>query len=115
VTGPALDRVIHPINHLRLCAALATVEEAEFAALRDTLGVADPALSKYLKALQNAGYVTLSKPVSNGRRRTWASLTPAGRAAFRAHVAALQRLAAPVPGPSGADAVGGEHVDRVVG
>lgn len=61
--------------------------------LRDSLGVADSVMSKHLKVLQDAGYVTLSKPATAGRVRTWASLTAAGRRAFRGHVAELQRLA----------------------
>jgi DNA-binding MarR family transcriptional regulator len=73
------------------------VTDAEFATLRDTLGVADSVMSKHLKVLQHAGYVTLTKPTGSGRVRTWVSLTPRGRHAFRAHVAELQRLAAIPP------------------
>jgi DNA-binding MarR family transcriptional regulator len=56
------------------------------------LGVADSVLSKHLKVLQDAGYVTLSKPTGRGRVKTWASLTPAGKRAYAAHVAALKKL-----------------------
>jgi DNA-binding MarR family transcriptional regulator len=92
-TEPAFDEIIHAPNRLRICAALFAVTEAEFATLRDMLGVSDPVLSKHLRVLQDAGYLTLSKPTGEGRVRTWASLTSAGRAAFRAHVAELERLA----------------------
>src|SRR5690606_33237983 len=55
--------------------------------------VTDPVLSKHLRTLHEAGYVTLTKPTGRGGRvRTWVSLTSTGRRAFEAHVAELQRL-----------------------
>jgi DNA-binding MarR family transcriptional regulator len=53
-------------------------------------------MSKHLSALADAGYVSLRKAASEGRQRTWASLTSAGRKAFGAHVKALEALAAAV-------------------
>lgn len=94
MSRPVFDEIIHAPNRLRICAVLAEVADAEFATLRDTLGVADSVMSKHLKVLQDAGYVALAKPTGRGRVRTWVSLTPAGREAFRAHVAELQRMAA---------------------
>ena len=91
---PVFDEIIHAPNRLRICAALSPVAEAEFATLQDTLGVADSVMSKHLKVLQAAGYVTLTKRTGSGRVRTWVSLTSAGRRAFRGHIAELQRLAA---------------------
>jgi len=110
---PVFDEIIHAPHRLRICAMLAPVSDTEFATLRDTLGVADSVVSKHLRVLQDAGYVTLTKPTGSGRVRTWVSLTPAGRKAFRAHVLELQRLAAavtataaptsaPAPGTTGA-------------
>lgn len=94
MTTPRFDELIHPPHHLRLCAMLNTAPEVEFAALRDALGVSDPSLSKYLRNLSAAGYVGLTKPARpSGRRRTWAHLTPAGRAAFHSHLAEIARLA----------------------
>ena len=100
MSRPVFDEIIHAPNRLRTCAVLATVADAEFATLRDTLGVADSVMSKHLKVLQDAGYVTLTKPTGSGRVRTWVSLTPAGRKAFRGHVAELQRMAAIAVGTS---------------
>jgi DNA-binding MarR family transcriptional regulator len=94
MTTPRFDETIHAPQRLRVCAILAAVDKAEFATLRDSLDVADSVLSKHLKVLVEAGYVTLDKPSGSGRVRTWASLTRAGRAAFAGHVAELQRLAA---------------------
>ena len=58
------------------------------------MDLAQPLVSKHLKVLVEAGYVSLDKPSGSGRVRTWARLTPSGRAAFSGHVAELRRLAA---------------------
>jgi DNA-binding transcriptional ArsR family regulator len=89
----AFDPVIHAPARLQIMAVLAGVQEAEFAMLRKTADVSDSVLSKHLSALADSGYVRLRKAAMDGRQRTWASLTRAGRAAFRGHVAALTALA----------------------
>lgn len=86
------DAVIHPPTRLQIMAVLTEVQDAEFARLRSTTGVSDSVLSKHLSALVEAGYVALRKAASDGRSRTWASATRAGRKAFAAHVAALTAL-----------------------
>lgn len=90
----AFDEVIHAPLRLRICAFLDAVETAEFAVLRDMLDVADSVVSKHLRTLADAGYVTLDKPTGRGRVRTWVHLTDAGRAAYRGHVAELRRITA---------------------
>lgn len=91
--APRFDAVIHAPGRLQICGILSAADEAEFAMLRDTLEVSDSVLSKHLKALEDAGHIRLRKAAADGRQRTWASLTPPGRAAFAGHVAELQRLA----------------------
>lgn len=86
------DETIHAPIRLKLCAALRRVESAEFGALRDDLQVADSVLSRHLKVLAEAGYVTLDKPTGRGRVKTWARLTRDGRRAFDGHVAALRAM-----------------------
>lgn len=87
------DPAFHQPVRLQVGAILSTAQEAEFARLRDIAGVADSVMSKHLSALTEAGYVTLRKSALDGRQRTWAALTHAGRKAFAAHVDALRRLA----------------------
>lgn len=87
------DPAFHQPVRLQVGAVLSTAHDAEFARLRDIAGVADSVMSKHLSALAEAGYVALRKSTVEGRQRTWAVLTPAGRKAFAAHVAALRRLA----------------------
>ncbi|MDQ8043512.1 MAG: transcriptional regulator [Solirubrobacteraceae bacterium] len=88
----ALDPAIHAPARLQLCAILSAVDEAQFATLRDELGVSDSVLSKHLAALSELGYVRLRKELLGKHRATWVSLTPVGRRAFNGHVAALRAL-----------------------
>ena len=90
---PIFDPVIHAPGRLQICAILSSIDDAEFAMIRDRIGVSDSVLSKHIKQLEEAGYVSLMKAPFDGRQRTWISLTGKGRKAFAAHVAELQRLA----------------------
>jgi DNA-binding MarR family transcriptional regulator len=90
----SLDPVIHAPLRLQVCAILAGEEAVDFASLRRTADVSESVLSKHVKVLAAAGYVEIRKAASAGRQRTWLALTPAGRAAFAAHAAALQDLLA---------------------
>ena len=91
---PQFDPTIHAPNRLQICAMLATVDTAEFGAVRETIGVSDSVLSKHVRQLEEAGYVKLTKATVASRMRTWLSLTSKGKAAFKAHVAELEKLAA---------------------
>ncbi len=93
IAPPQFDAVIHAPGRLQICALLASVDEGEFSVLRDSVGISDSVMSKHVKQLEDAGYVSVKKAALNGRSRTWLSLTPAGRSAFNAHVAELNRLA----------------------
>jgi hypothetical protein len=64
-------------------------------ASRVVLGTATPSSVAYAIALAAAiwaAYVRRRKGVDRGRRTTWIALTPRGRAALGAHVAALREL-----------------------
>ena len=88
----AFDPVIHAPIRLQTCAILASADRVEFGLIRDTLEVSDSVLSKHLKQLEEARFVKLHKATSDGRLRTWLSLTQAGRKAFERHVKELERL-----------------------
>ena len=64
---PVFDPVIHAPGRLQICAILSSVDEAEFALIRDTIKVSDSVLSKHLKQLEDAGYITLTKTPVDGR------------------------------------------------
>lgn len=79
---------------LQIVAVLAQVQQAEFQRLKTVTGCSDSVMSKHLAALAEAGLIRLGKAASEGRSRTWASLTRHGRAVLDAHVAALRRILA---------------------
>ena len=85
------DELIHPATRLQIVALLAAADWADFAFIRDQLGLSDSALSKQLSTLEEACYVHIERPVSE-RRRVRARLTPSGRQAFNGHVAALRAI-----------------------
>ena len=91
------DELIHPATRLSVVALLAAADWADFAFIRDQIGLSDSALSKQLATLEEAGYVAIDRPVSERRRRVRARLTPLGRERFAAHVAALQGIIAAAP------------------
>ena len=92
--GAKFDELIHPATRLSVVALLAAADWADFAFIRDRIGLSDSALSKQLATLEEAGYVAIERPVSERRRRVRARLTPLGRERFTAHVAALQGIIA---------------------
>jgi DNA-binding MarR family transcriptional regulator len=92
MTTEQFDELIHPATRLSIVSLLAAADWADFAFIRDRLDLSDSALSKQLTTLEEAGYITIDRPVSDKRRRVRARLTPLGRERFDGHVAALQRI-----------------------
>ena len=89
---PRFDELIHQSTRLSIVGLLAAADWADFAFLRDRLGMSDSALSKQLSTLEAAGYVSIDRPFSDSCRRVRARLTERGMEAFRAHVAALREI-----------------------
>ncbi|HJV43855.1 transcriptional regulator [Caulobacter sp.] len=92
-----LDPVIHAPNRLQMCCMLAAVDTIDFATVREALDVSESVLSKHVKTLEEAGYVKVRKAASEGRQRTWLSLSSPGRKALKGHLAALRAMMASVP------------------
>jgi DNA-binding MarR family transcriptional regulator len=92
MTEARFDELIHQSTRLSIMGLLAAADWADFAFLRDRLGMSDSALSKQLSTLEAAGYVSIDRPLSDSRRRVRARLTEPGMEAFRAHVAALREI-----------------------
>ena len=87
-----LDEVIQAPVRFSIMATLSGVGEAEFSFVRDTVEISDSTLSKQVALLEGVGYVHVKKGYVGKRPRTWLSLTPTGRAALVAHVAALDSI-----------------------
>jgi DNA-binding MarR family transcriptional regulator len=96
MTNARFDELIHPSTRLSIVALLAAADWVDFAFVRDELGLSDSALSKQLSTLEEAGYISIERPLSDRRRRVRARLTQEGRAAFEGHVAALRAIVDPV-------------------
>lgn len=94
---PSFDEFLHSPIRLRVCGLLSKVDSVEFRVVRDTLTITDAHLSKTVRSLVEAGYLTQTRRSSDRRddRRllTWLSLTDKGKRAFVAHFAALQVIA----------------------
>jgi DNA-binding MarR family transcriptional regulator len=88
-----LDDTIHSPVRFSIVAALASVDQAEFGVVRDTVEVSDSVLSKQVATLEKSGHVKVIKGYVGRRPRTWLALTRAGRTAFERHLAALIEIA----------------------
>jgi len=90
-----LNSLIHQPTRLRIMAALVSLDEgdkADFTFLRDLLGLTDGNLSVHLQRLEEAGYAAVEKTFVGRRPRTLIWAAQEGRAAFAAHVDALERI-----------------------
>lgn len=102
--GAKLDPVIHPVNRLRICAALKSAGAVEgdgpdrdmrFSALRDLVGLSDATLSKQLGALETHNYISRHREYGASRAKdtVWVSLTATGAGVLSSHLCALQEIA----------------------
>ena len=90
-----LNEIIHQPARLRIISALAALEsdaKVDFTYLKKLLDLTDGNLGAHLLKLEEAGYVAQEKTFVDRKPRTYVLLTPAGRAAFTEHVAALKQI-----------------------
>jgi DNA-binding MarR family transcriptional regulator len=94
----APDDIIHQPVRLRVMAALSALPPADegldFVRLKSLTGATDGNLGAHLDHLARAGYVEVAKAFVGRRPRTTVKASPAGRAAFAAHVAFLRGIIA---------------------
>jgi predicted ArsR family transcriptional regulator len=87
-----LDRIIHERARLGIMAILVGEQQAEFSALKKSLGLSDGNLNAHLKVLEKSGYVAVTKEFVANRPRTTYRATDRGRLAFRDYIDALERF-----------------------
>src|SRR5580692_13051801 len=87
-----IDDVIHGRLRLGIMAYLANADVAEFNELKSVLQATQGNLSVHLRKLEDAGYIEIEKSFLARKPLTRARLTPAGRRAFSAYLAAIGRL-----------------------
>ncbi len=88
----SLDETIHQKVRLGIMSALMARGQADFRFLKQTLGVTDGNLSIHLSKLEDAGYLDSAKEFVRKKPHTTYTPTDAGRAAFHAYLAALERI-----------------------
>jgi DNA-binding MarR family transcriptional regulator len=87
-----IDDTVHQRHRLGILTITAEAQRAEFAYLRETLGLTPGNLSRHLAVLEEAGLVTVEKGYAGRRARTWVRITADGRAALAAELTALAEL-----------------------
>lgn len=87
-----LDDTVHQRARLGILTILDESDRADFAYLKRVLGLTDGNLGRHLEVLSGQDLVALEKVFEGRRPRTWVSITPAGRAALAAEIAALRAL-----------------------
>ncbi len=91
-----LDPILVPPKRLACLGAVAAGRKVEFSVLRHLLDLSDSDLSKHLKVLTDAGYITSHRTGKAATRRTWLSITKPGQLALNSHVEGLRKLVDPV-------------------
>jgi len=87
-----LDRVIHEKGRLAIMSMLAASPALAYTELRDTLQMTDGNVTAHARALQEAGYVAVTKTYHGGRPLTTFALTDAGRKAFAQYISLLESI-----------------------
>ncbi len=90
-----LDPALVDAARLRMVAALIGVPPGgslSFTALRRLLGMTDGNLGMHLRVLTEIGYIAVTQVAQGRRRQSHYSATATGRAAFEAHVSALEGI-----------------------
>lgn len=87
-----LDDTVHQRARLGILTILDESDRADFGYLKRVLGLTDGNLGRHLEVLSGQDLVALQKVFEGRRPRTWVTITPAGRAALAAEIAALRAL-----------------------
>jgi DNA-binding transcriptional ArsR family regulator len=80
-----LDRLVHNPGRLAILAVLAGCESADFTFLEQVTRINKGTLSRHLTALQQAGYLEITKRFKGRVPNTSVRLTSRGRKAFRTY------------------------------
>jgi DNA-binding MarR family transcriptional regulator len=89
---PELDPVIHGKLRLAVLSLLIAAQEADFTWLREKTGSTDGNLGAQMLKLEEAGYVEMEKRFAGRKPQTVYRMTPNGREALAAYVAALKSI-----------------------
>ncbi|WP_243472630.1 MULTISPECIES: winged helix-turn-helix domain-containing protein [unclassified Winogradskyella] len=77
---------------LGIMSVLMVNEYADFKTLKELLGATDGNLASHTKALENAEYILVEKQFIGRKPNTRYSATKLGKAEFKKHIEALEKL-----------------------
>ncbi|HQV36171.1 MAG TPA: transcriptional regulator [Flavobacterium sp.] len=77
---------------LGIMSVLMVNESADFTTLKELLGVTDGNLASHTKALETEDYISIEKQFIGRKPNTSYRATPLGKAAFKEHINALEKL-----------------------
>jgi DNA-binding MarR family transcriptional regulator len=77
---------------LGIMSVLAVNKSMDFTGLKEILAVTDGNLASHLRALEEAGYVTMEKSFINRKPNTNYTITESGLESFENHLRALEEL-----------------------
>ena len=86
--NPAFDHR----NRLGLMSILVVNDRVEYNTLKELLSLSDGNLASHLKALEAHEYISVHKQFVGRKPQTTYTATESGKAAFRAHLDALETL-----------------------
>jgi len=77
---------------LGIMSALMVNESVDFNSLKELLSVTDGNLASHIKALEKVEYILIQKQFIGKKTNTKYSVTKLGKAAFKKHIQALEKL-----------------------
>jgi DNA-binding MarR family transcriptional regulator len=87
-----IDQLFHTPIRFAAMALLANEGEVEFGRMRNALGATDGNLSRHMRRLEDAGYVSVEKQFVGRKPRTSYRITDSGRRAFTAYLEGLNEM-----------------------
>jgi DNA-binding MarR family transcriptional regulator len=87
-----LNKAFESRVRLGIMSVLAVNSSMDFISLRETLEVTDGNLASHLRALEDAGYISMEKSFINRKPNTKYTITEEGMENFRRHIKALEDL-----------------------
>jgi len=88
-----LNKVIHERARLGILTSLMTHHQGlTFVQLKKLCSLTDGNLSRHIKVLSEAGFVSVEKSFVDNRPQTFCSVTEAGQAAFTTYIEVLETI-----------------------
>ena len=87
-----INKIFESKVRLGIMSILLVNEKADFNSLKGHLDVTDGNLASHLRALEDAGYISMEKSFINRKPNTKYSITEEGMENFKRHIKALEDL-----------------------